>query len=240
MAKRARQSESLDFDPELTELPPEARWREWMNRVEAVLFAAPAPVERDALARVVGREASIALLIADIRADLKARPYDVVSVAGGWQLRTRQAYALAIEVSAALPEPRVELTPNEGMVLVSIAYHQPVTRAGVSEILGREVSRDVIGALRDKEMIAAGPRSPTPGAPFTYVTTKGFLEHFGLDTLRDLPGIDGLEDAGLLSRQATETGDLSLSVGFEVTSEDVAWEDDQREIQGRTSPPGSA
>lgn len=75
-----------------------------------------------------------------------------------------------------------------------------MTRAGVSEILGREVSRDVIGALRDEKMITAGPRSPTPGAPFTYVTAKGFLEHFGLEALRDLPGLEDLDDAGLLDR----------------------------------------
>lgn len=211
MAKHARQSESLDFDPELAVLPAEARWREWMNRVEAVLFAAPAPVERAALARIVGRDASLDLLIADIKADLQGKPYDVVSVAGGWQLRTRQAYALAIEMSAALPERRLELTPNEGMVLVSIAYHQPVTRGEVAQILGREVSRDVIGALRDKDMITAGPRSPTPGAPFTYVTTKGFLGHFGLDTLRDLPDIEALEDAGLLNGRLHEADPVPVS-----------------------------
>lgn len=199
VAKRARQSESIDFDPELTELPAEARWREWMNRVEAVLFAAPQPVERPVLARIVGREASIELLIEDIRVNLQGKPYDVVSVAGGWQMRTRASYASAIEASMALPERRLELTRNEGMVLVSIAYHQPITRVGVAAILGREVSRDVIGSLRDKDMITAGPRSPTPGAPFTYVTTKGFLGHFGLDTLRDLPDVEALEDAGLLN-----------------------------------------
>lgn len=211
MAKRARQSESLDFDLELTELPAEARWREWMNRVEAVLFAAPQPVDRGALARIVGRDASIDLLIEDIRADLRGKPYDVVSVAGGWQLRTRQAYAVVIEVSAALPERRLDLTRNEAMVLVSIAYHQPVTRGGVSDILGREVSRDVIGALRDKDMITAGPRSPTPGAPFTYVTTKGFLGHFGLDTLRDLPELEALEDAGLLNGRGLAADAMSIS-----------------------------
>lgn len=205
MAKHARQSESLDFDPELTVLPAEARWREWMNRIEAVLFAAPAPVERAALARIVGREVSLDLLIADIKADLQGKPYDVVSVAGGWQLRTRRAYALAIEISAALPERRLELTPNESMVLVSIAYHQPVTRGEVAQVLGREVSRDVIGALRDKAMITAGPRSPTQGAPFTYVTTKVFLTHFGLDTLRDLPDLEALEDAGLLNGRGLAT-----------------------------------
>jgi segregation and condensation protein B len=208
VGKRARRSESLDFDPELTELPAEARWREWMNRVEAVLFAAAHPVDRLALARIIGREASIDLIIEDIRADLRRKPYDVVRVAGGWQMRTRPAYAVAIKASTAPPERRLDVTQNEAMVLVSIAYHQPVTRAGVSQILGREVSRDVIGALRDKNMIAAGPRSPTPGAPFTYVTTKGFLSHFGLDTLRDLPDLEALEDAGLLDKHGDAAGAL--------------------------------
>lgn len=219
MARRARQTESLEFDPELAELPPEARWREWMNRIEAVLFAAPHPVEREILARVVGRAASIELLMEDIRAGLQGKPYDVVHVAGGWQFRTRPAYAETIAAARALPERRLELTRTEMMVLVSIVYHQPVTRAGVSEILGREVSRDTIGALRDKDMIAAGPRSPTPGAPFTYVTTKGFLEHFGLDTLRDLPDLEALEDAGLLNNAGG--GDDAEGPPFRVADIDV-------------------
>lgn len=199
MARRAeKQSESLAFDPELAELPPEARWREWMNRVEAVLFAAPQPVEREALARIVGRDVSIDHLIEDIRESLRGKPYEVVNVAGGWAFRTRLAYAQAIKASTVVPERRLELTQTELMVLVSIAYHQPITRAGVSEILGREISRDIIGQLRDKEMISAGPRSPTPGAPFTYVTTRQFLAHFSLNTLRDLPDLEALQDSGLL------------------------------------------
>lgn len=199
MAKRATQTESLSVDPELAELPREIRWREWMNRIEAVLFAAPQPVDRAVLSRVVGREASVELLIEDIRADLQGKPYDIVSVAGGWQLRTRPAYAEIIQASMALPERRLDFSQTELMVLVSIAYHQPITRAGVSDILGREVSRDVIGTLRVKDMVAAGPRSPTPGAPLTYVTTKEFLSHFGLNGLRDLPDIEALEDSGLLA-----------------------------------------
>jgi segregation and condensation protein B len=199
MARRKRADvEPTIFDAELVDMPADLRWREWMNRIEAVLFAAPRPVGREILARVIGRDASIDLLIDDIREGLRSKPYDVVSIAGGWAFRTRTAYADAIATSAAVPGREVDLTQNEAMVLVSIAYHQPVTRAGVSEVLGREVSRDVIGALRDKNMITAGPRSPTAGAPFTYVTTKGFLEHFGLDTLRDLPALYELEDAGLL------------------------------------------
>jgi segregation and condensation protein B len=206
MARKKRTAaEPPIFDAELADMPADLRWREWMNRIEAVLFAAPRPVDREALARVIGRDASIDLLIDDIREALRGKPYDVVGVAGGWAFRTRVAYADAIAASAAVPDRGVDLTQNEAMVLVSIAYHQPVTRTGVSAILGREVSRDVIGALRDKNLITAGPRSPTAGAPFTYVTTKGFLEHFGLASLRDLPDIEGLEDAGLLSRERSTT-----------------------------------
>lgn len=90
MARRT-QTEEL-FDAELADLPPEMRWREWMGRVEAVIFASPEPVGRDTLARVVGRDCSIDLLIDDIRDELRGRPYELVSVAGGWQHRTRKSY----------------------------------------------------------------------------------------------------------------------------------------------------
>ena len=95
-----------------------------------------------------------------------------------------------------------DITEGEMLVLATIAYHQPVTRAGLSDILGREVSRDTIGQLRRLDLIASGPRSPQPGAPYTYVTTRKFLEHFGLDSLRDLPDLEALEDAGLVSQSA--------------------------------------
>ena len=219
MVRRKRtETQPTNFDTELADMPAELRWREWMNRIEAVLFASPRPVQREVLARVVGRDASIDLLIDDIQAGLVGKPYEVSRIAGGWRMQTRGAYVDAIQASMALPERAMDLTRNEAMVLVSIAYHQPITRGGVSEILGREVSRDVIGALRDKNMITAGPRSPTAGAPFTYVTTKGFLEHFGLDTLRDLPGLDELEDAGLLVNTMGAASDIPIAA--EADSED--------------------
>ena len=79
--------------------------------------------------------------------------------------------------------------------------------------MGREVSRDAIAALRGEGLIAAGPRSPTPGAPYAYVTTPGFLAQFGFESLRDLPDIEKLEDAGLLGRtsEALLDGDALAS-----------------------------
>jgi segregation and condensation protein B len=189
------------LDRELENLPPDLRWREWMLRVEAVIFAAAEPVGREILARVVGGDCSIDLLIDDLREELRTRPYDIIAVAGGWQHRSRSAYAPAIRASQApTRSSSASLSEHEAALLMAIAYLQPVTRGELSKMFGKEVSRDTIAGLRDAAFIASGPRSPTPGAPYTYVTTRQFLSVFGLETLRDLPDIERLEDAGLLSR----------------------------------------
>ncbi|OBZ97458.1 transcriptional regulator (plasmid) [Pararhizobium polonicum] len=199
------QQHDLLFDRELEDLPPELRWREWMLRVEAVIFASAEPVSRETLARVVGRDCSVDLLIDDLREELRDRPYELVSVAGGWQHRSRSAYAPAIRASQAPTRGgAAALSEFEAMVLMAVGYFQPVTRSDLSKIFGKEVSRDTIAALRGAGFLSSGPRSPTPGAPYTYVTTPHFLSAFGLETLRDLPDIEALEDAGLLSGQAVQ------------------------------------
>jgi chromosome segregation and condensation protein ScpB len=228
--RRGRADEDALFDRELDHLPPEARWREWMNRVEATIFAASEPVGRETLARIVGKSCSIDLLIDDIREELRGRPYDLVSVAGGWKHLTRPAYADAIRgvFGTAVGGSGRDLTQSESLVLMCIAYFQPITRAELSSFFGKEVSRDLIGHLRGAKLIASGPRSPTPGAPYTYVTTKEFLLEFGLDTLRDLPDFEALEDAGLLSKEKLLAGDIPLGpVGSdEAIVEEVAEADD--------------
>ncbi|MER9243450.1 SMC-Scp complex subunit ScpB [Mesorhizobium sp. M0633] len=198
------------LDTELEHLPPELRWREWMGRVEAVVFAASEPVPREVLARVVGKNCNLELIIDDIRAELAGRPYELVSVAGGWQHRTRKVFGDAIHAAfgTAAGEGAKELSQAEALVLMCIAYFQPITRGELSSFFGKEVSRDLIGMLRAQDLIASGPRSPQPGAPYTYVTTKTFLSQFGLDTLRQLPDFEALEDAGLLSKEKLLAGDI--------------------------------
>jgi segregation and condensation protein B len=203
------------LDTELAHLPAELRWREWMGRVEAVIFAAGEPVTRSMLARVVGAECNLDLIIDDIREELRGRPYDLVSVAGGWQHRTRKNYADAIRAAfgtttgqGAGGADKRPLSQTENLVLMCVAYFQPITRGELSSFFGKEVSRDLIGVLRAQELIASGPRSPQPGAPYTYVTTKNFLSQFGLDTLRQLPDFEALEDAGLLSKERLLAGDI--------------------------------
>jgi segregation and condensation protein B len=205
MGRRARAKEDLDL--ELADLPPELRWRDWMGRVEAVIFASPGPVTREVLTRVVGRDCNLDLVIEDIREELRGRPYELVSVAGGWQHRTRKNFADVIRAAIGSGKEQ-SLSQTENLILACIAYYQPITRSELSQFFGKEVSRDTIGRLRGLEFIAAGPRSPQPGAPYTYVTTKAFLGHFGFDTLRDLPDMEMLEEAGLLSKDRLLAGEF--------------------------------
>jgi segregation and condensation protein B len=209
---------------ELDSLAPELRWREWMGRVEAVIFASSEPVSREVLARVVGPQCNLDLLIDDIRVELRGRPYDLVAIAGGWHHRTRTRFADAIRTARGLGDPVQPLSRTENFVLTAIAYFQPVTRGELSQLFGKEISRDLIGQLRALKFIAAGPRSPQPGAPYTYVTTKEFLSQFGLDTLRDLPDMDALEEAGLLSKQKLLAGEL---LGGDSESPDLINEEEE-------------
>jgi segregation and condensation protein B len=201
-----------DLDVELADLPAELRWREWLARVEAVLFVASQPVTRETLARVVGRACRLDLLLDDLSAELRGRPYELVKLGGGYAFRTRARFGDAIRAAFAVdPEVR-RLSKLEAGVLAAIAYEQPITRAALSERFGREISRDLIATLRDKALIAPGPRAPKPGAPFAYVTTARFLEIFGLETLGDLPDLEMLRDAGLLSRDEPRVADSSLPI----------------------------
>jgi chromosome segregation and condensation protein ScpB len=216
------------FDRELSDLPAPARWREFMMRVEAVIFAASQPVSRETLCALIGSDCHLENLIADLRDELRARPYELVEVAGGFQLRTRRAYGEVIRASGAVTTKGIDLTPLEKLVLTAVAYFQPVTRAGLADILGRIISRDVIAALRGADMIATGPRSPQPGAPHTYVTTPAFLTMWGLPSLRDLPDLDRLEEAGLIGR-APLPDELRSALGL--TSDDA----DKEEYEDSTA-----
>lgn len=217
------------FDTELEHLPPNLRWREWMGRVEAVIFASAEPVTRETLARIVGKDCNIDLIIDDIRAELRNRPYELVSVAGGWHHRTRKAFADVLRASTGQGVGELVVRPlsqSEALVLMTIAYFQPITRSELSSFFAREISRDLIATLRAQDLIAYGPRSPTPGTPYTYVTTKAFLSHFGLVTLRDLPDFEALEDAGLLGKANLLKGDLPMAM-----TEDVNVQEDDEDLQ---------
>ncbi len=170
---------------------------------------------REALVRLVGQSCRFDDLIADLRQELRGRPYDLVLVAGGYALRTETRFAPAIKIAhpSRAGEGVAELTRTENFVLTAIAYLQPVTRGEISRLAGREISRDVIASLKRHGLIDGAIRAPEPGAPFAYVTTRKFLEAFGFGTLRDLPDLERLEAEGLLDRGQGE-GELDGALGL--------------------------
>lgn len=227
MSRPKRREQEPLFDSEVADLPEGARWREWMGRVEAAIFASRDPLPREALTKLVGRDCKLDELIADIADELRARPYELVFVAGGYQLRTKPRFAGAIRAASSgeLRDAGVpELTPTELLAVTAIAYLQPATRAEISRLAGREISRDVIARLKRLDLIDAGLRAPQAGAPFAYVTTRKFLEVFGLATLRDLPDVERLEDEGLLQCRRLEA-DLDGALGLSGNDGQVPEED---------------
>lgn len=178
------------FDRELEEAPAAWRWREWMNRVEAVIFASSTVIDRQSLQRLVGKAANLDMLIEDIKAELQGRPYELIAMAGGWVHRTRAQYADAIHAAADTGEQRIDLNEMEMAVLCAIAYHQPISRDGLKNMFEKEISRDLLARLRFKKLIGNGPKSPQRGAPHTFVTTAEFLVMFDMQSLRDLPELE--------------------------------------------------
>ena len=113
MGRRAKSKKSQAYDRDLADLPPPMRWREFMMRVEAVIFAASQPVKRETLAALIGSDYSLDHVIADIRDELRSRPYELIEVAGGYQHRTRPLYGEVIRASGTVTTPAVNLSPLE-------------------------------------------------------------------------------------------------------------------------------
>lgn len=211
MARRPASATVPSLDTELADLPSELRWREWMGRIEAAIFASAEPVPREALARLVGKSCVLDDLIADIRGELKARPYDLVAIAGGWQHRTRPRFVEAIRAVSKLPDRSApDLSKAEFEVLALIAWRQPIARERLSELAGRAVSRDTLAWLKQHELITTGPRLAQPGAPATYVTTVRFLEVFGLNSLAELPEMEIAHEAVSVDPGSRPLNDLPI------------------------------
>ncbi len=178
-----------------------------LRLIEALLFAASEPLDEETIAARLPEEADVAALLAELRAEYAERGVNLVRVAGKWALRTAEDLApylsRHVEVQRKLSRAAVE-------TLAIIAYHQPVTRAEIEEIRGVGISRGTLDILMEAGWVRPKGRRRTPGRPATWVTTEGFLEQFGLETLDDLPGVGELRAAGLL-----DSGRTSLSMTVE-------------------------
>lgn len=182
--------------------PPMA---EQERMVEAILFATAEPMTVAELEARLPHGSDPAEALVHLRRRYEGRGVHLVRVGEGWAFRT------AADLGYLMHKETVEnrkLSRAAIETLAIIAYHQPCTRAEIEEIRGVAVSRGTIDQLLEMEWIRFGRRRMTPGRPVTFVVTEGFLDHFGLESARDLPGLKELRAAGLLDNRPLPGGIL--------------------------------
>ena len=181
--------------PALFAAPPMA---EQERMVEAILFASAEPVTvREIEARMPhGTDAAEALV--HLRRRYEGRGVRLERVGAAWAFRTAPDLAFVLQRETVDSRP---LSRAATETLAIIAYHQPVTRAEIEEIRGVSVSRGTVDQLIALDWVRFGRRKMTPGRPVTYMVTQAFLDHFGLESARDLPGLAELREAGLLDNR---------------------------------------
>lgn len=170
-----------------------------LRSLEALLFASAEPVSEDELRRRLPAEADLSALLEELRQTYADRGVQLVRVAKGWAFRT--APDLAHLMTREVVEQRRLSRPALEMLAI-IAYHQPVTRSEIEEIRGVSTSKGTLDLLMEIGWVRISGRRNVPGRPVTYGTTDAFLEHFSLDRVSDLPGVEELAAAGLLEKNA--------------------------------------
>src|SRR6056297_3538770 len=166
--------------------------------VEAVLFATAEPLTERELALRLPEGADVAGALSLLEKRYQGRGVRLVRVGEAWAFRT--ASDLGFLMTREAVETR-KLSRAAIETLAIIAYHQPVTRAEIEEIRGVSVSRGTLDLLMELDWIRFGRRKMTPGRPVTFVVTEAFLDHFGLESARDLPGLKELRASGLLDKR---------------------------------------
>ncbi|MBB3453401.1 segregation and condensation protein B [Rhizobium sp. BK313] len=170
--------------------------REAERIAEALVFASAQPVSEGFIADRVARGVDVRSVMQSLRADYATRGVNLIQVDGAWAFRT--AADLSFVIRRDDNEVR-KLSRAALEVLAIIAYHQPVTRAEIEDIRGVQTSKGTLDVLMESGWVRFRGRRRTPGRPVTLGTTRDFLDHFGLEELRDLPGLEELKGAGLLS-----------------------------------------
>jgi segregation and condensation protein B len=200
MSKRAQPSGAAahaiqDEEPPLN---PAARLHlaEAARMAEAIVFASAEPVSEKHLAQRLPANVDVHAVMAHVKGIYERRGVNLVRVGDAWAFRT--AGDLAFLMSRDTVQQK-KLSRAALEVLAIIAYHQPVTRAEIEEIRGVETSKGTLDTLLETEWVRMRGRRRAPGRPVTYGTTEGFLDHFSLEDIRDLPGMEELKGAGLLS-----------------------------------------
>ena len=231
---REEEGDVDDTSPEGVELPAAvaeqvaaqaadrvARNAEDLRVLEALLFASSEPVSERVIAERLGAGADVPALLEDLRAMYKGRGVELLQGNGRWSFRTAPDVTERLRLEKLVPR---KLSRAAIETLAIIAYHQPVTRAEIEEIRGVAVSSGTVDILLEEGWIKPRGRKEVPGRPVMWGTSNAFLDHFGLETLTDLPGIEELRAAGLLDSRrgpayATRAGAETLLFDTEESDE---------------------
>ena len=180
---------------------------EQQRMVEAILFASSTPVTVAELKNRMPQGSDPAFALDELKVQYSSRGVNLVKVGDGWAMRT------SADLSFLMRKETIEtrkLSRAAVETLAIIAYHQPVTRLEIEEVRGVGVSKGTVDLLLEMDWIKFGRRKMTPGRPVTFVVTQHFLDHFGLESAKDLPGLKELKSAGLLEStipNVKETGE---------------------------------
>lgn len=244
-------AEEVSAEEEQTPVEP-VEESELLRMLEAILFASAEPISPQAMLERLPEGADLNVLLPQLQETYQGRGVELVEVGGQWAFRTAQDVADALtiqkEVSKKLSKAALE-------TLSIVAYHQPITRAEIENIRGVATHKGTLDILMELGWVKPGRRRETPGRPLTWVTTNGFLDHFQLETIVDLPGLDELKASGLLDRRAAietipDSGDLFESPDvdaeeeldketLERQDEDAYDEQSYKEIQARAKDENS-
>jgi segregation and condensation protein B len=166
--------------------------------LEAILFASTDPVTEKSLARRMPEGVDVAPMLEELKSHYEGRGVNLVRAGGSWAFRSAVDLAnmlnREIEVARKLGRATIE-------TLAIIAYHQPITRGEIEDIRGVSLSKSTFDTLFEQGWIRPRGRRQTPGRPTAWGTADGFLDHFGLENIKDLPGIEELKSAGLLDKR---------------------------------------
>jgi segregation and condensation protein B len=184
--------------------------RRHLRVLEALLFASAEPLRPAEMAPYLGEGVDVEGLLAALQAQYEGRGVNLVRRGEGWAFRTAEdlGFLLRREEHETRPLSRAALE-----TLAIIAYHQPATRAEIEEVRGVATGKGTLDLLMEAGWVRMRGRRRTPGRPVTYGTTDAFLDHFGLESLSDLPGLDELKGAGLLSGRLPP--DLQIPLPFD-------------------------
>ena len=190
--KKISKDNIVNFPSKLTDIEKE---------IEAVIFAAAEPLDVDTIESKISKKANVSKLLEKLQQEYSNRGINIVCIKDKWSFRTSPKLS-----SLMTQEKTVEKKLSRAAVetLAIIVYHQPVTRAEIEEIRGVAFGTNTLEILMELDWVKPGGRKDVPGKPIQYLTTDGFLNHFNLQKLSDLPTVDELGAAGLIDSSSVD------------------------------------